>query len=135
MTNTALLGSLLTVLVVDDDEFSREALRRQLGFLKVTDIHMAYDGRNAMAVLDAMVRAPDFLICDIYMPNMDGIEIITELVKREFRGALILMSGGNQDMLQAARNIATMRGLRVLATFTKPLKHESLRQMMEFSAS
>ncbi len=134
MNNTALQGSLQTVLVVDDDEFSREVLRKKLGFWGVKDIHMAHDGRNAIAVLDGMARAPDFLICDIFMPDMDGIEFIGALAKREFKGAMILITGVSQDMLQVAHNIATLKGLRVLGTFTKPLHHEPLGQLMGFSA-
>ena len=134
MNNTALQGSLQTVLVVDDDEFSREVLRKKLSFWGVKDIHMAHDGRNAIAVLDGMARAPDFLICDIFMPDMDGIEFIGALAKREFKGAMILITGVSQDMLEVAHNIATLKGLRVLGTFTKPLHHEPLGQVMGFSA-
>ena len=73
MSSTALQGSLQTVLVVDDSELSREVSRKKLGFWGVTDIHMAQDGRDGLTVLSAMARAPDFLICDIFMPDMDAI--------------------------------------------------------------
>ena len=132
MINTALQGSLQTVLVVDDDEFSREVLRKKLGYWGVTDIHMAHDGRHGISVLAAMTRAPDFLICDIFMPDMDGIEFVGELAKRDFVGALILITGVSKDMLNVASIIATKKGLRVLGTFTKPLHHEPLGQLMGF---
>ncbi len=135
MSNTALQGSQQTVLVVDDDEFSREVLRKKLSFWGVTDIHMAHDGCDGLAVLNAMTRAPDFLICDIFMPDMDGIEFIGELAKREFKGALILVTGVNRDMLEVAESMATMKGLRVLGTFIKPLHYEPLGQVLGFSTA
>ena len=134
MTNTVLQGAQQTVLVVDDDEFSREVVRKKLGFWGVTDIHMAHDGHDALAILDAMVRAPDFLICDIFMPDMDGIEFIGALAKRQYKGALILMTGVNRDMLEVAQDIASLKGLRVLGALTKPLHTEPLGQAMGLSA-
>jgi CheY-like chemotaxis protein len=134
MSSTALQGSLQTVLVVDDSEISREVLRKKLGFWGVTDIHMAQDGREGLAVLDAMAREPDFLILDVFMPDMDGIEFVGVLAKRSFKGSLILVTGVNQVMLEVAHDIARLKGLRVLGTFTKPLHHEPLGRMMGFAA-
>ena len=134
MTNTALQGALQTVLVVDDDEFSREILRKKLVFWGVTKIHMAHDGRDAIAILNDLPHPPDFLICDIFMPDMDGIEFIGALAKREFKGSLILITGVNRDMLEVAQDIATLKGLRVLGAFTKPMHNEPLGQLMGFSA-
>ena len=134
MSNKALQGSLQTVLVVDDDEFSREVLRKKLAYWGVTDIHMAKDGREGIAIFDTMARKPDFLICDIFMPDMDGIEFIGALAERKFKGALILITGVNRDMLEVAQDIATLKGLCVLAAFTKPLQTEQFGLAMGFSA-
>ena len=119
-----------TVLVVDDSESSREVIRKKLDFLGVTDIHMANNGREGLAVLNAMVSAkapvPDFVICDVYMPDIDGIEFIDVLVKRKFKGGLIVMTGVSQDMLEVAQHYASIKGLCVVGAFTKPLHHEPL---------
>ncbi|MBV5299048.1 MAG: response regulator [Rhodoferax sp.] len=135
MSNTALQGSQQTVLVVDDDEFSREVLRKKLNFWGVTDIHMAHDGCDGLAVLDVMARAPDFLICDIFMPDMDGVEFVVELAKRQYKGGIVLVSGVSRDMLEVAQTMATMKGLRVLGTFIKPLHYEPLGQVLGFSTA
>ena len=47
-------------------------------------------------------------LCEIFMPDMDGIEFAGALAKRDFVGALILITGVNQDMLEVASIIATM---------------------------
>ena len=131
MTNTALQGALQTVLVVDDDEFSREILRKKLVFWGVTKIHMAHDGRDAIAVLNDLPHPPDFLICDIFMPDMDGIEFVSELANRNYKGGLILVTGVNRDMLEVAADIAVLKKLRVLGTFNKPVQLKSLGQALE----
>jgi CheY-like chemotaxis protein len=77
--NTASQGALPSVLVVDDDEFSQEVFRMTLWGLGVTDIHLACNGLDGLRTLKGMQRSPDFLICDIFMPDMDGIEFLDQL--------------------------------------------------------
>ena len=135
MNQTVLQSSLQTVLVLDDDEFSREILRKKLEFLGVKEIYMAHDGRDGLAIFDTLARELDFLICDIFMPDMDGIEFMGALAERKFAGSVILVTGVNRDMMEVAQYIASMKGLRVLGTFTKPLHHETLGKVMGFAAS
>lgn len=133
MASTALQGALQSVLVIDDDEFSREVLRKALGAWGVTDIHTANDGGDGMRVLGSLPRYPDFLICDIFMPDMDGIEFVGALAKKQYQGGLILVTGGNEGMLEVAQDIATLSGLNVLGAFTKPLLAQTLGRAMGLS--
>lgn len=128
--NTASQGALPSVLVVDDDEFSQEVFRMTLGGLGVTDIHLACNGLDGLRTLKGMQRPPDFLICDIFMPDMDGIEFLDQLGKRGYQGGIILVSGGSFEMMAIARQIAIDDGLKLLGAFTKPLLREPLRQVM-----
>lgn len=121
MSINALSHSARSALVVDDDEFSLEILRKNLAQMGIEEIELAKNGREGVAVLNRMARAPDFLICDIFMPDMDGIEFIAELARRNYQGGLILVTGVNLDMLDVARDIAESNGLKVLGCFTKPL--------------
>ena len=119
-----------TVLVVDDDEYSQDLARLTLGKLGFTRIEIAHDGKDGLRALDALTQAPDFLICDIFMPNKDGIEFVGELAKRGYRGGVVLVSGGDSQMLSIARQIAVASNLNVLASFTKPLQENELRQVL-----
>ena len=119
-----------SVLLIDDDEFSQEILRKTFSGWGVADIRLASNGKKAVLLLDAMPVPPDVLICDIFMPDMDGIELIGELVKRQFKGGLVFVSGVNRDMLEVAKDIATLKGLRVLATFVKPISADALREVL-----
>ncbi len=125
----------MSVLVVDDDEFSQEVLRKRLVQFGVLNINAALDGRAGVAALDHMERAPDMIFCDIFMPDMDGIEFVEELVARNFRGGLVLMTGVNRDMLTVAQDIASLNGLKVLGAYTKPLDGEALTQVFDLLAN
>ncbi len=124
------LCALLTVLVVDDDEFALELMQIQLEKCGFTSIHKASNGRTGLRALGQMVQPPDLLICDIFMPDMDGIEFVGELVKRQFQGALVLVSGGDKGMLSVAQQIAVAHGISVLGAFTKPLSTDTLAQAL-----
>lgn len=67
-----------TVLLVDDQAMIRSGIR---GLLELTDdlvvIGEAGDGRHALTMTRAL--APDVLLLDLHMPEMDGIETIRAL--------------------------------------------------------
>ena len=131
MLNTqAAQPTLKTVLVVDDDEFSQAIFQKKLGVLGFNDVRIASNGREGVRTFDLMSHAPDFLICDIFMPDMDGIELVGELANRGYMGGLILVTGVNKDMLEVAGEIAEQQGLRVLGKFTKPVQQDSLEKVM-----
>ncbi len=72
----------------------------------------------------------DYLICDIFMPDMDGIEFIVQLVARRYAGGLILVSGGDAEVLGMTKTVAEKNGLRVRGAFKKPLYATELAQAL-----
>jgi CheY-like chemotaxis protein len=118
------------VLVVDDDEFSQQIILGILEELGIADVHLAGDGREGLRALAQMPRTPDFLICDLFMPDMDGIEFLAQLGKQGYKGGIILVTGGDVSMLAIARDLAFADGLRLVSTFVKPLNHVALAQVM-----
>ncbi|MFZ4755984.1 MAG: response regulator transcription factor [Miltoncostaeaceae bacterium] len=66
----------MRVLVVDDEEAVRTAVRRALT-LAGYEVEMAADGEEALASLAE--RAPDAIVLDILMPGVDGIEVCRRL--------------------------------------------------------
>ena len=134
MTGTTIQNANKSVLIVDDDEFSRAIFLRKMGALGFKDIYEAVNGRTAVVAMDQLQRPPDYLICDIFMPDMDGIEFVAELAKRNYEGGIILVTGVNRDMLDVAADIAILKGLRVMGTFTKPVPLDSLSQALGITA-
>ena len=119
-----------TVLMVEDDDFSQEVLLVMLMTLGVTGIHFARNGRDALRLSADQRRPFDLCICDIFMPEMDGIELVGHLASQGYYGDIILISGGDAEMLGHARLIAQRNGLNVLASLTKPLALAALMQAL-----
>ncbi len=132
---TEILETQSTVLVIDDDDYSLDLARLTLGKLGFTKVQTAHDGSVGLRLLDEMPEPPDFVICDIFMPERDGIEFVGELAKRRYPGGVILISGGDAQMLALARQIAVASGLNLRGAFTKPLQQEQLHQALSGEVS
>lgn len=65
------------ILVVDDTTLNRELISSYLKSEGYRNIHTAIDGQDALAKIEE--HAPDLLILDLVMPNINGIEVIKTL--------------------------------------------------------
>lgn len=81
-----------SVLVIDDDDQLRAYLRNLLE----SQGYSAQEARNGEEALRLYGRErPDLVLCDIFMPEMDGLETIRELRRRDPHVKIIAMSGGS----------------------------------------
>ena len=128
--NALPMKSLITALIVDDDAFSQALAQRILSNLGFAECVVAQDGEDGLRCLSHMADLPTVILCDIFMPNKDGIEFLDELGKRGFPGQVVLVSGGDPVMLEVAEKLGSYGGLHVVATLTKPLDREQLAQAL-----
>jgi two-component system, chemotaxis family, chemotaxis protein CheY len=109
-----------SILIVDDDTQIRTLCRVVLedaGY----DVRLASQGAEALRLLG---EAPaDLVICDIFMPDKDGLETIPELRRRWPETKVLAISGGAgnmPDFLPTARRFGAVR------TLQKPFSRDSL---------
>lgn len=114
------------VLVFEDDLISQEIAKRALHRLGISNVTFTTDGVTGLQILDGMAPAPELIICDIFMPGKDGIEIVNALVERKFTGGLVLVTGADMQYLQIAKTIAVSHGLHFLGWISKPVTDEAL---------
>ena len=118
----------LRVLLLDDDVFMLDVLADMLGQLGQFDIRSE---TGSMAAVDALrQQQPDLLICDLSMPDMDGIEFLRMAAEIGFHGGVVLLSGLHSAIRQAAERLALANGLHILGTFPKPLSSADLQHMI-----
>jgi two-component system response regulator AtoC len=79
-----------TVLIVDDEPGVRESMSLILK-MEGYKVDTVRDGMNALKVLDSG-KNYDFIICDIKMPVMDGLEFLAEFKNRGKDSIVIMIS-------------------------------------------
>lgn len=85
-----------TVLVVDDEPDIRTILARtlaQAGF----DVHVAADGREALAIFRAQADRIVCVVLDLAMPQIDGFEAFFELRRIKPGVPIVVISGYNAN--------------------------------------
>ncbi|MEM7082387.1 MAG: EAL domain-containing response regulator [Pseudomonadota bacterium] len=66
------------------------------------------------------------ILLDIVMPNMDGIEVLRLLAERRCRAGVIIVSGSDNKILNAAEQLAHDRELNIVGSLKKPFVPENL---------
>ncbi|WP_229455672.1 response regulator [Massilia sp. KIM] len=117
------------VLVLDDDEILLEALDAMLTRMGVGHVALEADARGALERLDE--HRPDLMICDLMLPEMDGIEFLQAAAGQGYRGKVVLLSALDDGLREAAGELARALGLDVAAGLRKPISMEQLRSAVE----
>ncbi|MEZ5585618.1 MAG: EAL domain-containing response regulator [Sedimenticolaceae bacterium] len=123
------------VLLVDDETFFLQILQRQLANLGLTNVRSFQDAGEALVKLESDSSAFDLVICDLQMPNMDGVEFVRHLARIRFQGAVLLVSGEDTRILQTAERLAQAQKLNVLGALQKPTTPDQLRELLEQPAA
>lgn len=93
------------ILVADDSQFMRKVLSDILNKNGYTDIVEAADGSEAIAKFDA--EKPDLVLADIIMPNIDGMEVLKNLVPKGAK-VIIVSAVGQDEMIAQAKTIGAL---------------------------
>jgi len=124
----------LTVLVIDDQEFVVNQTRRILNKLGITNVLAASSGESALELLDTSELRPQLLVCDINMPDMDGVALLRHLGLRvsisDMKFGLIFVSGVDERILTTVEALGRSHNLYVLGSIQKPIKTASLLELL-----
>lgn len=119
------------VLLVDDEPFIRGLSARLLTDLGCTTFVEAGNGREALAKLDEPGAHIDLILCDLSMPDMDGVEIVRHLAGRRDCPPLAFLSGAESGALRAAEALARAYRLDILGCVPKPATRAALQAVLD----
>jgi two-component system alkaline phosphatase synthesis response regulator PhoP len=95
------------ILIVDDEDMTRELLRRVIDRSKIRNVSVmtAEDGEEALKMIDD--ERPDLILLDVLLPKMNGYDVCRQV--RSISGydphIIILTARGNSSDKQRAESI------------------------------
>jgi len=105
-----------------------------LPILDIRRIADTYDRKshteNTSALLERFRNQYDLIITDIVMPNMDGIEVITEIKMKHPNVKIIAMTGGSAK-LDRDFLAGISKAMRVDKVITKPFNVRDVQKVVD----
>ncbi len=111
------------ILVIDDAKFTRTMLKKMLAELGHETIE-AENGREGLEKISS--EAPDIVLTDILMPEMEGTELLALLRETNMDVNVIVISANIQDTVKDQ-----CMNLGVSEFFGKPPDKEKLKKAIE----
>jgi EAL domain-containing protein (putative c-di-GMP-specific phosphodiesterase class I)/CheY-like chemotaxis protein len=119
--------SKLKLLVVDDEPNFAEFVgdvAEIMGF----DVRWTDDPMEFTTLYNAELNV---IVLDLFMPNIDGIELLRFLKEHNSNASIIFMSGKDQGVLNSAQEIAVEQGMNVLGVLSKPFLVKQLQDVLK----
>jgi EAL domain-containing protein (putative c-di-GMP-specific phosphodiesterase class I)/FixJ family two-component response regulator len=120
------------VLIIDDDPDVGRLLEMQV---KATgrEVRLTDDPEAFLAIHREW--KPDFVVIDLVMPKMDGLDVLTHLSHDHCTASVVISSGMGGRVMDAARRFADANGLKIAGVLGKPHTQAELRAVFERDAS
>ena len=113
----------LNVLLVDDSVAILKYVNKVLEqSYNINNVHTASSAPEAMQIL-RQSKQINLLFLDLNMPNVDGIQLLSQISELEFKGYVVIMSGVSTQIISSVESLAKTYGLNYIGTLLKPI-HE-----------
>ena len=122
----------MKVLLIEDHAFQRQIMATQLAQLLTEPEDEIQTASSGVEALEAMVRfSPDLLLCDLNMPEMDGITFLSKIAEQAFKGSVVITSATSQEVIRSVSKMCTDYHLNLLGALAKPVQLATLASMVE----
>lgn len=113
--------------ILDDNELIGQTITRYVSRRGLGAEHYTH----ASAFLESVNNAaPDVILLDLFLPDLDGVEVIKRLANLDCQSRLILVSGAEDKVLSSATRLAASLGLNVIGSLTKPFALRGLGKLL-----
>ena len=73
---------------------------------------------------------PDAVILDLAMPGIDGVELLRWLANEQCKAPIVIISGFDRRVLDAAGRLGEASGLQIVDTLSKPIRLAAMREAL-----
>ena len=121
-------GSHLRLLILDDDPLVGETVRMMAASVGAESAYC----RTATAFFTQVSEwSPSHILLDLVMPGIDGVEVILRLAEMGCEATLIIVSGVDRRVLDAAQRSARQHQLPLAGALSKPFSRGALATLLE----
>ena len=114
------------ILIVDDEEDICKIISAHTEQLNCESIYTT-EGKSFDNLYSDDVNV---VFLDLFLPDIDGIELIRYLADKKSKVAIILMSGKDSGVLHTARLLAEERELNIIGILDKPFGRREIRDYL-----
>lgn len=119
---------ILNILIVDDSATTRVMIRRIIGMLDLSGVHITEAENGAVGLDHIRANAVDLVLADLNMPVMDGFQMITHLRCDDRTKSLpIVVISAQPDPEQ----IQLLTTIGITGYLQKPFTPESVRKLVQ----
>ncbi len=120
--------SIQSVLVVDDSEADQFLSKYMIqSVCKDVDVHQAFDGREALSLIEELDIKPDLIFFDINMPIMNGFEFLDIYKDMEYSSPVVMLtSSDHKEDIEKCMSFECVKDYLL-----KPLSKESFAEFLE----
>lgn len=115
------------ILILDDDEMFQSLAAALCAEVGLTP-HIAQGPADFQA---AARDNPEFVMVDLMMPGIDGVQVLSYIADHELSSKVILVSSAEPRLLQACKAFADMAGVPIIGVLSKPFWVEELKELIE----
>lgn len=120
----------LRFLVVEDHSFQRRILAQVLRQMGAAEVLEAEDGQQALDLLGAARVPVDIVVSDLWMPGMDGMQLLRRLGEVAPQASVIVASALDAETRESVAREASAGGVRMLGASDKPLTAAKLAPLI-----
>lgn len=116
---------MIKTIIVEDDPMVAQINRRYLDTANDIQVAAVFDnGKDALAYIED--EEPDLIILDVYMPVMNGLELLREIRKADIQSDVIMVTAAND-----VKNVEEALRLGIVDYLVKPFEYERFMEAIE----
>ncbi|EGU37075.1 EAL domain-containing protein [Vibrio ichthyoenteri ATCC 700023] len=119
----------MKILIVEDDIIQATKLKLSLMALGYHQVVLARDAQSALEICQR--ENIDFIICDINLPDMDGVQFLATLSNYSIEIGVAIHSAMREDVIELTSNMCIAAGFKFVDTITKPHTVAALNVVFE----
>ena len=118
------------LLIAEDQE-----LLAQYMAIVADDLGWSVEVAGSVKAVERMIEEhrPEVLVLDLGLPDGDGVELLRYLSRRNFAGAILIVSSCDDGVLESCDRLAGHLGLRVAGRARKPMTASRFAELLNGS--